>query len=89
MNQDDVPTILFIPSAWVEWAVDLHARTGQPVELCFYPTKINRRTFERRQMEEILNRGERRVSDRRPSLLDLLDTNGKEEVRSTRVPATC
>jgi hypothetical protein len=72
MDHDELPTILFIPSSWVEWAVDLHARTGQPVCLTFYPTKIDRRAYERRQMEEVLDRGTRR-NERRASLLDLLE----------------
>jgi hypothetical protein len=74
MSQDEAPTILFIPAAWVEWAVDLHARTGQPVCLAFYPTKIDRRVHERRQMEEVIERGvQRREAGRRASLLDLLE----------------
>lgn len=85
---DDVPTILFIPSEWVARAMDLHVRTGQPVEIGFYPTKIDRRAFERRQMEDALARGERRHSDRRASMLDLLDTNG-QTIKPSRVLATC
>jgi len=82
MDQDELPTILFIPSAWVEWAMDLYARTGQPVELGFYPTKIDRRAFQRRQTDEVLTRGGRHQTDRRTTMLDLLEpAHVEEEVR--------
>jgi hypothetical protein len=68
MNQDERPTILFIPSVWVERAIDLHARTGQPIELGFYPAKIDRRAFERQQTDRVLARGvERRASRLEPA----------------------
>jgi len=59
MNHDELPTILFIPTEWVARAMDLHARTGRPVELGFYPTKIDRRAFERQSMDSVLARSER------------------------------
>ena len=60
---DDLPTILFIPTEWVEHAVWVCARTGEPVCLHFYPTKINRRSYERRQFERAIECGvERRAS---------------------------